>query len=55
MFDWDSANERDVNMHWREEPAVSKGVSERPFYVVRGDEQIPGILWEPAETRDMNR
>ena len=26
------------------------GVSERPFYVTRGGEKIPGILWEPEET-----
>lgn len=34
-------------MNWRDEPAISNGVSERPFVVARGDEQIPGILWEP--------
>ena len=39
-------------MHWRDEPVVSMGVSERPFYVVRGDEQIPGILWEPEDAAD---
>jgi hypothetical protein len=36
-------------MHWRDEPVVSMGVSERPFYVARGDEQIPGILWGPED------
>ena len=34
-------------MEWRDEPAVSMGVSERPFYATRGDEKIPGIVWEP--------
>jgi dienelactone hydrolase len=36
-------------MDWRAEPATSKGVSERPFYVARGDEKIPGILWTPED------
>lgn len=38
-------------MDWRTEPVVSTGVSERPFYVARGDEKIPGILWEPEEAQ----
>ena len=36
-------------MDWRAPPAVSKGVWERPFFVARQDEQIPGILWMPEE------
>jgi dienelactone hydrolase len=36
-------------MDWRDAPVISMGVSERPFYVTRGDEQIPGILWAPDE------
>ncbi len=39
----------EVNMEWRDAPAVSMGVSERSFYVRRGDEKIPGILWTPEE------
>ncbi len=38
-----------VNMDWRDVPVVSMGVSERPFCVTRGDEKIPGILWEPED------
>ncbi|MDP9238937.1 MAG: dienelactone hydrolase family protein [Chloroflexota bacterium] len=36
-------------MDWRATPVVSKGVWERPFYVARGEEQLPGILWMPEE------
>ena len=36
-------------MDWRSSPAVSMGVWERPFYVKRGEEQIPGIVWMPEE------
>ena len=36
-------------MDWRAEPAISKGVSERAFYVTRADEKIPGILWAPEQ------
>ena len=36
-------------MEWRDAPAVTMGVSEQPFYVTRGDEKIPGILWMPDE------
>ena len=36
-------------MDWRDPPAVSMGVWERPFYVTHGDEKIPGILWMPEE------
>jgi len=34
-------------MDWRATPVVSKGVSERPFYVTRRHEKIPGIVWMP--------
>lgn len=34
-------------MEWRREAEVSMGVSERAFYVTRGDEQVPGLLWAP--------
>ncbi len=37
-------------MEWRAAPVVSMGVSERPFYVTRGNEKIPGILWTPDES-----
>ncbi len=41
-------------MDWRDAPVISMGVSERPFYVTRGGEKIPGILWEPAgDARDL--
>ena len=36
-------------MEWRSAPAISMGVWERPFYVDRGDEKIPGIVWMPEE------
>ncbi|HEY8173432.1 MAG TPA: dienelactone hydrolase family protein [Dehalococcoidia bacterium] len=36
-------------MEWRDVPAVAMGVWERPFFVTRGDEKIPGILWMPEE------
>ena len=36
-------------MDWREGPEVSMGVWERPFYVPRGEDRIPGILWMPEE------
>ncbi|MDP9235877.1 MAG: dienelactone hydrolase family protein [Chloroflexota bacterium] len=36
-------------MDWRDVQVVSMGVAERPFYVTRGDEQIPGIVWMPEE------
>jgi len=36
-------------MDWREAPTVSRGVWERPFFVARADERIPGILWMPEE------
>lgn len=36
-------------MEWRSAPVISMGVSEQPFYVARGDEKIPGILWAPEE------
>jgi dienelactone hydrolase len=36
-------------MDWRNAPVVSMGVWERPFYVTRGEEQIPGIVWMPEE------
>ena len=36
-------------MDWREKPEVSMGVWERPFYVTRGEDRIPGILWMPEE------
>jgi dienelactone hydrolase len=36
-------------MEWRDSPVVSKGVWERPFYVTRGGEKIPGIVWMPEE------
>jgi dienelactone hydrolase len=38
-----------VSMDWRAAPAISMGVSERPFYVTHADEQIPGILWAPEQ------
>lgn len=34
-------------MDWRDAAVVSMGVSERPFYVMRAEEKIPGILWAP--------
>ena len=36
-------------MKCRADPTISMGVSERPFYVTRGDEKIPGILWAPEQ------
>jgi dienelactone hydrolase len=36
-------------MEWRQAPVTSKGVSEQPFYVTRGEEKIPGILWAPEQ------
>jgi dienelactone hydrolase len=39
----------EVNMEWRSAPVVSSGVWERPFYVTRDKEKIPGILWMPEE------
>ena len=36
-------------MDWREPPVVSMGVWERPFFVTRPNEKIPGILWMPEE------
>ena len=36
-------------MDWREPPQVAMGVWERPFFVTRGEERIPGILWMPEE------
>jgi dienelactone hydrolase len=39
----------EVHMNWRDDPLVSMGVSERPFYATCRGEQIPGILWEPEE------
>ena len=30
-----------MNLEWRAEPAISLGVSERPFYVTRADERSP--------------
>ena len=36
-------------MNWRADPAVSMGVWERPFAVARDDDEIPGILWMPAD------
>jgi dienelactone hydrolase len=41
-----------MNLNWRETGVVSKAVSERPFYVTRDGEEIPGILWAPAEVKD---
>lgn len=38
-------------MDWREAPVISKGVSEQSFSVTRANEEIPGILWEPAEVQ----
>ena len=32
-------------MEWRAEPTISMAVSERPFYVTRAGEKIPGLLW----------
>lgn len=37
-------------MEWRSAAVVSRSVSERPFFVARGDEKIPGILWRPEES-----
>ena len=36
-------------MEWRDAPVVSMGASQR-FYVTRGEEKIPGILWTPEES-----
>lgn len=36
-------------MDWRSAPEVSMGVWERPFFVTRGEERIPGIIWMPEE------
>ncbi len=36
-------------MDWRDKAMVSMGVSERPFYVTRGAERIPGIVWMPEK------
>src|SRR5262245_61196433 len=36
-------------MNWRSEPVISKGVWERPFYVSRAGDTIPGIVWMPEE------
>src|SRR5262245_26401524 len=36
-------------MDWRSAPMVSKGVWERPFYVSRAGDKIPGIVWMPEE------
>ena len=36
-------------MEWRAEPVITKGVSERQFYVARADEKIPGLLWAPEQ------
>ena len=38
-------------MEWREKPQVAMGVWERPFYVARGEEKVPGILWMPEEPK----
>jgi dienelactone hydrolase len=37
-------------MEWRSAPTISRGVSERPFLIARGDDEIPGILWSPEES-----
>ena len=36
-------------MEWRAAPVVTMDVWERPFSVRREDEDVPGILWMPAE------
>jgi dienelactone hydrolase len=36
-------------MEWRAAPTITKGVSERQFYVTRPDEKIPGLLWAPEQ------
>jgi dienelactone hydrolase len=36
-------------MEWRSPPVVTKGVWERPFFVARGSDKIPGIVWMPEE------
>ena len=36
-------------MDWRAAPEVAMGVWERPFWVTRGEDRVPGILWMPEE------
>ena len=36
-------------MEWRSAPVITMGVWERPLFVTRGAEKIPGIVWMPEE------
>ena len=34
-------------MEWRSSPVITMGVWERPLFVTRGSEKIPGLVWMP--------